>query len=217
MQLMSSLQLEAYNYIKNLILTHKLDANTLYSETKLSKELGISRTPMREALQCLSQDGYITVIPSKGFRIRQLSQKDMKETIQIRCAIEGFCTQCLANEYNTPKGQRTIEKLEEILNKQKEAIKLNDDYESFINYDYEFHLLLVNYIENEEINHMFQRLMYLIRLTTQSALQVNGRSIGTVDEHEEYFKMLKAGNGNEAYRILISHLMMPLNIVKPEI
>lgn len=47
MQLMSSLQLEAYNYIKNLILTHQLDVNTLYSETKLSKELGISRTPMR--------------------------------------------------------------------------------------------------------------------------------------------------------------------------
>ena len=170
MQLMSSLQLEAYNYIKNLILSHKLDANTLYSETKLSKELGISRTPMREALQCLSQDGYITVIPSKGFRIRQLSQKDMKETIQIRCAIEGFCTQCLADEYNTPKGQRTIEKL----GKQKESINLDDDYESFINYDHEFHLLLVNYIENEEINHMFQRLMYLIRLTTQSALQVDG-------------------------------------------
>ena len=215
MQLMSSLQLEAYNYIKNLILTHQLDANTLYSETKLSKELGISRTPMREALQCLSQDGYITVIPSKGFRIRQLSQKDMKETIQIRCAIEGFCTQCLANEYNTSKGKQTIERLGEILKKQKESLSANDDYESFINYDHEFHLVLVNYIENEEINHMFQRLMYLIRLTTQSALQVEGRSIGTVDEHEEYYEKLKTGDGNEAYRILISHLMMPLNIVKP--
>ena len=217
MQLMSSLQLEAYNYIKNLILTHQLDANTLYSETKLSKELGISRTPMREALQCLSQDGYITVIPSKGFRIRQLSQKDMKETIQIRCAIEGFCTQCLANEYNTSKGKQTIERLGEILKKQKESLSANDDYESFINYDHEFHLVLVNYIENEEINHMFQRLMYLIRLTTQSALQVQGRSIGTVDEHEEYYEKLKTGDGNEAYRILISHLMMPLNIVKPAI
>ena len=217
MQLMSSLQLEAYNYIKNLLLTHQLDANTLYSETKLSKELGISRTPMREALQCLSQDGYITVIPSKGFRIRQLSQKDMKETIQIRCAIEGFCTQCLANEYNTSKGKQTIERLGEILKKQKESLSANDDYESFINYDHEFHLVLVNYIENEEINHMFQRLMYLIRLTTQSALQVEGRGIGTVDEHEEYYEKLKTGDGNEAYRILISHLMMPLNIVKPAI
>ena len=51
MQVMSSLQQEAYNYIKNLILTNQLDVNSLYSETKLSKELGISRTPMREALQ----------------------------------------------------------------------------------------------------------------------------------------------------------------------
>ena len=59
MQLMSSLQQEAYNYIKDLILTNRLDVNNLYSETKLSKELGISRTPMREALQCLSQDGYM--------------------------------------------------------------------------------------------------------------------------------------------------------------
>ena len=187
MQLMSSLQLEAYNYIKNLILTHQLDVNTLYSVTKLSKELGISRTPMREALQCLSQDGYITVIPSKGFRIRQLSQKDMRETIQIRCAIEGFCTQCLAKEYQTAKGQNTIQKL------------------------------LVNYIENEEINHMFQKLMYLIRLTTQSALEVEGRINGTIDEHSEYFENLKTGNGNEAYRILIDHLMMPLNIVRTEL
>ena len=104
---MSSLQQEAYNYIKDLILTNRLDVNSLYSETKLSKELGISRTPMREALQCLSQDGYIDVIPSKGFRIRQLNQKDMKETIQIRCAIEGFCTHCLANDINTARGQRT--------------------------------------------------------------------------------------------------------------
>ena len=217
MQLMSSLQLEAYNYIKNLILTHQLDVNTLYSETKLSKELGISRTPMREALQCLSQDGYITVIPSKGFRIRQLSQKDMRETIQIRCAIEGFCTQCLAKEYQTAKGQNTIQKLGEILKHQKEALALDDNYESFINYDHEFHLLLVNYIENEEINHMFQKLMYLIRLTTQSALEVEGRINGTIDEHSEYFENLKTGNGNEAYRILIDHLMMPLNIVTTEL
>ena len=68
MKIMSSLQQEAYNYIKKLILTNQLDVNIMYSETKLSKELGISRTPMREALQCLSQDGYIDVVPSKGFR-----------------------------------------------------------------------------------------------------------------------------------------------------
>ena len=201
MQFMSSLQQEAYNYIKDLILTNRLDVNNQYSETKLSKELVISRTPMREALQCLSQDGYIDVIPSKGFRIRQLNQKDMKETIQIRCAIEGFCTHCLANDINTARGQKTIRELGNILDLQYKTIEDhpdNDNYEDFISYD-----------------HIFQRLMYLIKLTSQSALEVDGRITGTLDEHKKYFDYLKAGNGNEAYRILIDHLMMPLNVVKP--
>ncbi|MEE0058412.1 MAG: GntR family transcriptional regulator [[Bacteroides] pectinophilus] len=134
------------------------------SEAKLSKELGISRTPMREALQCLSQDGYITVVPSKGFRIRQLNQKDMKETIQIRCAIEGFCTQCLAADVNTARGQKTIRELGNILDLQRHAVE--------------------------------------------------GRVTGTMDEHAKYYEYLKNGNGNDAYKVLIDHLMMPLNVVK---
>ena len=66
----SFLQMQAYDSIKNGILNGELEPGQLYSETKLSAKIGISRTPMREALQCLSQDGYITIIPSKGFMIR---------------------------------------------------------------------------------------------------------------------------------------------------
>lgn len=61
----SFLQSKAYDYIKEQILEGKLVPDTLYSEARLSKELGISRTPIREALQCLSQDGYISIVPSK--------------------------------------------------------------------------------------------------------------------------------------------------------
>lgn len=214
MQAKSSLQLEAYNYIKDLILSNKLDVDTLYSETKLSKEIGVSRTPMREALQCLSQDGYISIIPSKGFMIRQLNQKDMRETIQIRCAIEGFCTHAIASEINTKKAQRAVSELEKILELQKESLNEEDNYEAFINYDHNFHLMLVNYINNEEANHIFQRLMYLIRLTSKSALEVEGRIKGTLDEHTKYFESLKRGDGDSAYKILVNHLMMPLNVVK---
>lgn len=214
MQAKSLLQVEAYNYIKNLILSNKLDVDTMYSETKLAKEIGVSRTPMREALQCLSQDGYITIIPSKGFKIRQLNQKDMRETIQIRCAIEGFCTHAIASEINTKKAQRALNELEKTLELQKAAAEDEDEHEAFINYDHEFHLKLVNYINNDEVNHIFQRLMYLIKLTSKSALEVEGRVSGTVDEHIKYFECLKNGDGDSAYRILINHLMMPLNVVK---
>ena len=53
----SFLQMQAYDSIKNGILNGELEPGQLYSETKLSAKIGISRTPMREALQCLSRDG----------------------------------------------------------------------------------------------------------------------------------------------------------------
>ena len=61
----SLLQLHAYDSIKNSILSGELEPGVLYSETKLAAQIGISRTPMREALQSLSQDGYITIIPAR--------------------------------------------------------------------------------------------------------------------------------------------------------
>ena len=111
----SLLQLHAYDSIKNSILSGELEPRVLYSETKLSAQIGISRTPMREALQSLSQDGYITIIPSKGFMIRQLNEKDMKDSIEIRCAIEGFCTNMIASQIYTERGSQLLKDLEAVL------------------------------------------------------------------------------------------------------
>lgn len=208
----SSLQAQAYTYVKEQILTKKLVANVLYSETKLAAELGISRTPLRESLHCLSQDGYITIIPSKGFMIRQLTEKDMLETIQIRCAIEGFCTHVIANEIESKKGEQLIKDLNKLLVHMKKTKDSNDWNKAFMDYDHKFHLLLINYVDNNEFSQIFQRLMYLIHLTTSTSLSVPGRIESTLDEHEQYFHYLKAGDGDTAYSILVKHLMMPLNM-----
>ena len=153
--------MQAYDSIKNGILNGELEPGQLYSETKLSAKIGISRTPMREALQCLSQDGYITIIPSKGFMIRQLNEKDMKDSIQIRCAIEGFCTTVIASQTDTKEGKELLRSLKMILDNMEEALN-SDALEDFIYYDHQFHLLIVNYLHNDEFNQIFQRLLYLI-------------------------------------------------------
>ena len=118
----SPLQIQAYDYLKEMILSGRLDPDVLYSETRMSAEIGISRTPMREAIQCLSQDGYITVVPSKGFMLRKLNEQDMEESIQIRCAIEGFCIHMAASQTNTKKGQKLLVTLERLLDKQEKAL-----------------------------------------------------------------------------------------------
>lgn len=208
----SFLQQQAYDTIKNSILSGEMEPNRLYSETKLSAQIGISRTPVREALQCLSQDGYITVIPSKGFMIRQLNDKDMKDSIEIRCAIEGFCTNMIASQINTEKGKRLLHSLEQSLSDMERALENGIQLERFIDSDHHFHLLLVNYLDNDEFNQIFQRLLYLIRLTSQDALSADGRIKGTLDEHRAYLEALKKGDGPKAYELMIHHLLMPLKM-----
>lgn len=211
----SPLQIQAYEYLKEQILSGKLDPDVLYSETRMSAEIGISRTPMREAIQCLSQDGYINVVPSKGFMIRQLQEKDMEETIQVRCAIEGFCVHVIAAEAETKKGQKLLKELERLLEKQEKALQNKKEETSrkqFMEYDHQFHLALVDYVDNAEFKQTFQRSMYLIHLTTASALAVPGRSEDTLKEHKLFFSYLKEGDGDAAYKLMMVHLMMPLTM-----
>ena len=208
----SFLQLQAYDYIKDRILTGELRPDTMYSETKLSAEIGISRTPMREALQCLSQDGYITIAPSRGFMIRQLNEKDMSESIQVRCAIESYCSYVIASQIHTEKGKECIKSLGKMLDCMEESVKKDDHLDSFIYYDHQFHLLLVNYMHNDEFNQIFQRLLYLIRLTSKNALSVEGRVQGTIKEHRKFYDALRKGDSINANRYIIEHLTMPLNI-----
>ena len=208
----SSLQSQAYNIIKEKILSKSMDSDALYSETRLARELGISRTPLREALQCLSQDGYITIIPSRGFKIRCLNQDTMRESIQVRCAIEGFCVYTAASRQDEKRCKKLIKDMEKSLERQKAALTSKKFPDAFTEEDHQFHLLLVHYAQNEEFNHLFQRLLYMIHLTTSNALNVPGRAQATYDEHLALVEHLKNGDATRAYQVLIEHLMMPLKM-----
>lgn len=212
MILKNLVQFQVYDHLKENILTGKLQNNTLYSETKLAVELKISRTPIREALHCLSQDGYINIIPSKGFIIRPLNEDDMYETIQIRCAIEGFCTHIIASEVESEKGQKLLNVLSRLLTLQESSSKPNISLKDFMEYDHGFHLALVDYVDNKEFNQIYQRSMYQIHLTTTTALSFPRRTEDTLNEHKQFFSYLKTGDGDSAYHVLIDHLMMPLNM-----
>lgn len=227
MNIKSPLQVQAYDYLKELILSGGLEPDVMYSETKLSSEIGISRTPMREAIQCLSQDGYITVVPSKGFMLRQLNEEDMQESIQIRCAIEGYCVQNIAAETETKQGQKVLKELEKYLDKMEKALYAKDGpnmaniqagtwnpkrLDAFMEYDHQFHRAIVQYVNNKEFTQMFQRLMYLIHLTTKVSLGVAGRTDDTMKEHRLIYRYLSEGDGDSAYKLLMIHLMMPLTM-----
>lgn len=208
------LQDKAYEYVKELILKNKLTLKEIYSETKLASDLGISRTPLRQALHRLSQDGYIKIYPSKGFMIRELTEYDMINTIQVRCAIEGFCTYYIAEIKDQKKRKIFFEEMEDILLKMKQEKDNNDNYELFMQYDHDFHMKVVEFVNNIEFTRIFQKMMYFIHLTSKTSLSIPGRIDTTTKEHEQYIKFLKDRNVISAYNIMMEHLKMPIKIIR---
>ena len=106
------LQDKAYDYLINKIKNGDLEADEIYSLNQMSKEIGISRTPLRDAVMKLAQERYIDVLPSKGFVLHKMTKEDMEETYQIRNAIESFCLKQLSRNVNTERGKQYYAKLE---------------------------------------------------------------------------------------------------------
>lgn len=208
-QSLTTLQKYAYDYLKNMILSGKLIDNEIYSETKISKEIGISRTPMRDALRHLSQEGFIDILPSKGFRLHKFTEKDILEIFQIRSAIEGYATFLLTKQSKTESGIETINKLKNILKKQEDIIATSRDLVEFAEYDTLFHTVIVAFAENFAFDEMFDNYMYRIKKLAIDSLSHDGRLEETMEEHYNIFNCICEGNIQDIYDITLYHMESP--------
>lgn len=208
----TNLQQYAYDYLKDKILSDCLLEDEIYSETKLAKEIGISRTPMRDALQRLTQEGFIDILPSKGFRLHKFTESEIIEIFQIRSAIEGFSTFLLAQQFNTDKAHQTIEKLKNILKKQEDIVANNKDVVEFADYDTLFHTTLVSFAENSAFNEMFDNLLYRIKKLAIDSLSHPGRIDNTLKEHYDILNCICEGNIQDIYKVTLTHIEAPKNL-----
>ncbi len=89
----------ALKSLRDSILSGKLVPNETYNEIALAKKLGISRTPVREALLELSSQGLITFLPRVGVRINHFTEQDVKEIFELRKAIELFAVAKVSKDF----------------------------------------------------------------------------------------------------------------------
>ena len=107
------LQDEAYDYLKEKILAGELVEGELYSESQLTQTLNMSRTPVRDALLRLNMEGLLEIYPSRGFMIRNVGMAEIKETLEIRCALEGYAAYVLAERNETREAREIVRRLNE--------------------------------------------------------------------------------------------------------
>ena len=86
-----SLKLQAYQYLKTKILNCEYRPNEFLNEQKLCAEMGnISRTPMRDALGRLEQEGLITILPKKGLMVSGITEEDVHSMFEMRLLVEPY-------------------------------------------------------------------------------------------------------------------------------
>lgn len=209
---MTPLNEQAFLHLKNMIINNELSYQEIYSETKLSKELGISRTPFRDAIHRLAQEGYIDIIPSKGFCIHKLTKQDVDETFQVRSALECYCTFQIAKEARTRKAKRLFKELDWIMEELTEILNTTQSIEEFCEYDFQFHNKIIDYLENEQFSSVFASFMYRMRKLAKLSLAHKGRMQDTYDEHMAILKAMKEGDTVHVYEITLKHMDTPRGI-----
>lgn len=212
MNIQIPLQQRAYEYVKQLIQGNDLDYHTIYSETKISKEIGVSRTPMRDALHRLAQERFIDILPSKGFCLHQITRQDMIETFQIRSAIEGYCTVYITRNFQTDEMQRAFADLFFLLEKQREIMGTTHDTCKFTEYDNQFHERIVSCCKNQTLQALFQSYLFQIRRLALLSLRHEGRMEATYSEHMAIYNCMKEGNLSDIYQTTLNHMEIPLEI-----
>lgn len=213
-----SLQETAYEHVRQRVLSGQLQPGVLYSETRMAAELNLSRTPMKDALVRLSQEKLIDILPSKGFRLHQMSSEDILQTYQARTAVEGFCAMQLARNRHTPEGRTALQAMESTLAEMDRALAGEDRMGPFLEYDLQFHQALVDFSGNDELRQLFNSYHYRVYFFALEAFQREGRLHNAHQEHREILTAIQDPGdpvGIQAYLAVMRHMEATRDLMLP--
>ena len=196
-----SLKDMALSTIKEAILSNRLEAEVMYTEASLTSELGISRTPVREALIHLSSRGLITYFPRKGFKIKWLTENDVVDLFELRLALE----LAVIRHITLHLTDASLAELERVRTEYLRVMEKGDPVNS-IRANWDFHLRLANLTENSYLINAIDEIRDMTDLAGARSLEVDFRNIEAVKEHERVIAEIKAKRVNGAIEQMEAHI-----------
>ncbi|UCG66707.1 MAG: GntR family transcriptional regulator [Deltaproteobacteria bacterium] len=191
----------AYKALRDSILSGHLVPGEIYNEMAIAKELGISRTPVREALLELSTQGLITFLPRKGVMVSHHKRQDVEEIFELRKAIELAAIEKAAKA----SPPRDLAKCEKALANQRKIIK-KKDFLAFLQADRMFHTTFSEMTNNRRLVDILENLRDIIHLMGAEALGRAGRWPEVIVEHEKVLEAVRQGKPMKAREAMDYHL-----------
>ena len=197
-----SLSARVFHLIREDILSGKYDKDEELKEKTIGEELGVSRTPVREALRQLELEGLVTIIPNKGAYVVGISQKDIKDIYEIRSRLEGLCARWATENI-------TKEQLDEL----EENIFLSDFHaskgnaEQLVELDNRFHEILYIASGSRELRHVLSDFHHYAMRVRKITLSDKARAVDSNNEHHQIVEALKKQDADLAEKLANWHIM----------
>lgn len=197
-----SLRGRVFHKLREDILSGKYEEHEELKEVAIGEELGVSRTPVREAFRQLELEGLIQIIPNKGAYVTGITEKDVKDIYMIRSMLEGLCAR-LACEHIT---KEQLEELEENVY----LAKFHADkghLEQLAQLDNRFHEVLYEACDSKMLEHQLKDFHQYVWRVRKKTLSSANRGPKSNEEHEEILEAIKAGDAGLAEQLANKHMI----------
>ncbi|BCK00350.1 GntR family transcriptional regulator [Anaerocolumna chitinilytica] len=197
-----SLRGRVFTKIREDILAGRYKQNDELKEASIGQELGVSRTPVREALRQLELEGLVNIIPNKGAYVNEISEKDIHDIYIIRSYLEGLCAKW-ACEYIT---QEQIDELEEVVYLSEFHAK-KEHHEQIVELDNKFHQLIYEASNSKILNHILSDFHHYVQRIRKITLASDLRAANSNKEHNAILDAIRQRDGEKAEMLAHEHIM----------
>lgn len=195
-----SLADKVYAELEEEILSGKYARGQSLHESALADMLGVSRTPLREAIRRLEQDGLLETIPNKGIFVRGISVDDIIDIYNIRINIEGLAIEKAIDKAD----DEAISELEEILDLQ-EFYASKGDYEKSMRMDSRFHGCIYKMCGSPPLTDILCNLHNKIQRFRKTSFSSSSRAKNATDEHRQMLEAIKMRDSERAVALAKRH------------
>ncbi|MCR5476100.1 MAG: GntR family transcriptional regulator [Lachnospiraceae bacterium] len=193
---------EVFNTLRREILTGVMQPGERLMEIHLADRLGVSRTPIREAIRMLELEGLVTMVPRRGAQVAQMTEKSMNDVLEVRRALDVLCVQ-LACERITQSGLQT---LREACEKFESAVGSGADNRVIAQADVDFHNVIIRATKNERLIALEETLSQpMYRYRYEYIKDAEGHA-NLVSEHRSILESIMSGDAQAAAEAVQIHI-----------
>lgn len=187
--------------LREAIVSGVLKPGEKLMEAQLAEDMGISRTPVREAIRKLELEGFVHMIPRKGACVAEYSEKDIIDTFRIRLALEKLAVELAVERITDEK----LEELKRVI--EEEAVSIEQgNLEAMVEKDAEYHELVYRTAENKRLEVIMSNLQGQIRRFRFVSLGGQGRGNEVLEEHYRIYDALKRRDVKLAQERIEEHI-----------